>query len=571
MDFIRKRQIPRTYSLQAGFLGYCPQLRTDRTRWFHEENLSSRSFPLLRPRAQRRKLLSESIAALGSMDGLCYLSGNTLHYGNRSVTLPLTAGEKELLSFGAYVMVMPDMIRVNTVEETFDFCQISREFVIPLGICWCHQSGEPLEGVVEGTEPPENTEQFWVDSTEDAYILKEFSTELGKWLPVETTYVRLTGEGIGADFPPDTRILVEACPDLAPIVGTALTRVYDSGRDHLVLEGSILGTRLETPTLQFRLTSPMPKMDYLIHHENRLWGCRYGLDHNGKFVNEIYASALGDFREWYRFRGIASDSYTLSLGAEGPFTGAAVVGGYPVFFKEQSIHKISGTRPATYQIRSTACVGVAPGSGKSIALLDDAVIYLGRDGFYFYDGSLPVRISGDLDGKTYTQGIGAVLGQVYYGAVLEDGKTPVVLTYDVANRVWHRETGLRPKEFLCTKGILYYRTDTPGLYAIGTDLGRAAEPPVQWEGVTPMIREEKQKDGYFTGLRLRLTLPLGSQLSLFAEYDSTGAWEPLGTLGGAVTGSREIVFRIRRCDHFRLKLRGRGDATIHTLTITMEG
>lgn len=571
MKFIRKRQIPRSRYFQGAFLGYSPRLRTDSRHWFHEENLSSRSFPLLRPRAQRRKLLDLPLTALGSMDGICYLSNNVLYYGDRQMKLPLSEGEKELLSFGAYVLVLPDMVAVNTVEDTFAFCQISREFQLPLGICWCHEDGTPLEAVVEDPEPPENLQQFWVDSKEDAYILKKFSEDLGKWLPVEPTYVRLWGESIGAEFPKDSRILVEKCPYLAPIVGTGLLRVYDSGRDYLVLEGSITGTRVETPLLQFTLTSPVPKMDHVIAHENRLWGCRYGTDHHGNFVNEIYASALGRMDQWYSFRGLASDSYTLSLGAEGPFTGAAVVGGCPVFFKEQSIHKISGSRPSTYQIRSTACMGVAPESHKSLALLNDTAIYLGRDGFYAYDGSFPVKISGDLDGQAYTKGIGGVLGQVYYGAVLENGKDPVLMTYDGVNGLWHRETGLRPKEFLSTKGILYYRTEAAGLYAIGTEEGEPAEPPVIWEGVTPMFREEKQGKGYFTGLSLRLTLPLGSTVSLFGEYDSTGAWEPLGTVGGKVRGSKEIFFPIRRCDHFRLKLQGRGDALIHTLTITMEG
>ena len=149
--------------------------------------------------------------------------------------------------------------------------------------------------------------------------------------------------------------------------------------------------------LQLMIRAPMPLMDHLISHENRLWGCRYGKDHDGNFVNEIYASALGDFTVWYRFRGIASDSYVLSLGAEGPFTGAAVVGGYPVFFKENSIHKIYGSDPGSYRLQSVGCVGMAPGSHKSAAMLDHGLIYLGTDGFYRYDGSLPRKISKELD------------------------------------------------------------------------------------------------------------------------------------------------------------------------------
>ena len=571
MHFIRKNRIPRTLTTYRGFGGYCPKVRPATGQWFHEENLSTRSYPLLRPRGRRHRLSQEPIQALGSMDDLIYLSRNILHYKDRTMPLPLTEGEKSLLSFGAFVIVEPDMIWVNTVEDTFGFCQTLRSFELSLGILWCDREGNPLEGVVDGQTPPGNSQQYWVDTSGEPGILKAFSQELGLWLPISPTYVRIMGEGIGSAFPKGTSVMIEDCPYLAPIVGNRLTTVYDSGRDHLVLEGNISGTRLETEPLQFRILSPMPKMDYLFHHDNRLWGCRYGRDHNGDFVNEIYASALGDFSSWYSFRGIASDSYVLSLGTEGPFTGGGVVGGYPTFFKEQSIHRIYGTRPSSYQLRSTSCVGVSVGSGKSIAHLDDGVIYLGRDGFYFYDGSLPTKVSGDLEGKTYSHGIGAVLGRVYYGSVLEETGKPVLLTYDTGTRVWHRETGLRPKELLSVKGVLYYRTEEAGLFAIGTGRGEPAEPMVQWEAVSGILREEKSKGGYFTGLRLRVSGEVGSTLSLYAQYDSCGAWEPLGSVQAYSLHSKEVAFRIRLCDHLRLKLRGRGDILLHTMTLEMEG
>ena len=339
----------------------------------------------------------------------------------------------------------------------------------------------------------------------------------------------------------------------------------------MVVEGIIPGLLLESEPIQFRLAAPMPLMDHLIHHENRLWGCRYGLDHDGNFVNEIYASALGDFTKWYSYRGIASDSYGVSIGDRGPFTGAAVVGGYPVFFKEHSIHKVYGSKPASYQVRSTPATGIAPGSEKSIGILEDSVIYLGSDGFYIYDGSLPVKLSRDLEGQIYRRGVGAVHSGIYYCSVLENGDTPVVLTYDTLRKVWHRETGIRPKEFLSANGILYYRTEAPGLFAMGTEEGTPAEEAVAWEGVTGILREDKPDPGYFTGLRLRLSMEAGSHLQVFGEFDSKGVWEPLGSVTRYRLGSETIVFPIRRCDHLRLKLKGKGDVTVHSLTFTMEG
>ena len=571
MDFIKKRNISQNMTVYRGFSGYCPKEECSKTQWFREENLSSRSYPLLRPRAPRRKLSDTSISAMTELEGLVTLEGKTLVYGEHRETLDITEGEKTLLTFGAYVIVVPDMVWVNTVDHKSGACTRRKEFMMALGITWCDEEGTPLEGVVDQTTEPQNPDQYWINSQEYSPTLKYRSEITGQWIPVEPTYIRLRGEGIGEGIPTGTRILVEACPDLAPLVGTGLCTVYSSHRDYLVLRGQIPGVRLETPVLQFRLVSPVPLMDYLICHENRLWGCRYGTDHDGNFVNEIYASALGDFTNWYSFRGISSDSYILSLGEQGAFTGAAVVGGYPVFFKEHSIHKIYGSRPGNYQLRSTLAPGVAPGSAHSIAHTEDGIIYLSSQGFYHYEGSLPVKISGDLEGQIYSNGIAGILGDTYYCSVLEKDGTPAILTYDRKNRLWHRETGLRPRQFRSCGGILYYIMQEPGLFAIGSEEGEAVENKVIWEAETGLLRREKPYGGFFTGLRLRLSGEAGSRVSLYADYDSKGAWEPLGTVSGGRLGSRDIPFPIRKCDHLRLKLRGMGDVTLHTMTLVMEG
>ncbi|MBR6826374.1 MAG: hypothetical protein IKM59_07495, partial [Oscillospiraceae bacterium] len=354
------------------------------------------------------------------------------------------------------------------------------------------------------------------------------------------------------------------------LMGFGLHELLERGRDFIVVEGTIATLRMETELLQFEVRAPAPYMDFLIAHENRMWGCRYGEDRDGGFVNEIYACALGDFSSWYRYEGIVSDSYALSLGEPGPFTGAAVVGGYPVFFKENSIHKVYGSTPSTFSLQSIPCVGIAPGSEKSPALLQNGLIYQGRDGFYLYDGSLPVRISGDLGQKVYRNAVSGTQGHLYYAACeAEDGSHPV-LCYDSLRKLWHRESALRPKEFLESDGILYYRTDSPGLFALGGKVGAPAESLVYWEAVSGIFREEAMEKGVLVGLRLRLALEPGSALDLYGEFDSSGVWEPLGSLGGRRLSLQEIPFRIRPCDHFRLKLRGRGDGRIHSLILITE-
>ena len=85
-------------------------------------------------------------------------------------------------------------------------------------------------------------------------------------------------------------------------------------------------------------------MDFVIESGNRLWGCRYGKALNGETVNEIYASKLGDFRNWYCFAGISTDSYTASVGTDGAFTGAVTYMGRPIFFKGEKRLSIASVK-----------------------------------------------------------------------------------------------------------------------------------------------------------------------------------------------------------------------------------
>ena len=75
---------------------------------------------------------------------------------------------------------------------------------------------------------------------------------------------------------------------------------------------------------------------------------------------------------------------------------------------------------------------------------------------------------------------------------------------------------------------------------------------------------------YISRLLLRMTLPEGSQLSGYAQYDSCGKWEHLFTING--TGTRSFLLPIRpvRCDHMQLRLEGTGDCKLYSITKSIE-
>ena len=115
-------------------------------------------------------------------------------------------------------------------------------------------------------------------------------------------------------------------------------------------------------------------MDHITSAGNRLWGCRYGLSEDGRVVNELYACKLGDFRNWNCFMGISTDSYVVTVGTDGQFTGAITHLGSPLFFKETCMHKVYGNS-LPFGVQDTACRGVQKGCEKSLAIVNEVLYY----------------------------------------------------------------------------------------------------------------------------------------------------------------------------------------------------
>ena len=96
----------------------------------------------------------------------------------------------------------------------------------------------------------------------------------------------------------------------------------------------------------------MPELDFVTECDNRVWGC-------SKKENVIYGCTLGDPTNWYSYQGTAADSYAVTVGSDGPFTAAASCLGCVLFFKENCIHRLYGTKPSEYRLSSVRCRGVA--------------------------------------------------------------------------------------------------------------------------------------------------------------------------------------------------------------------
>lgn len=309
----------------------------------------------------------------------------------------------------------------------------------------------------------------------------------------------------------------------------------------------------------------MPRMDFVIENQNRLWGCRYGENNDGEFVNEIYCSKLGDPTNWNVYEGIATDSYAASCGTEGEWTGAFNYRGYPTFFKEHHIHTVYGSYPSSYQIKDMEARGIQKGSSRSLVQVNEVLFYKSIHGICAYSGGLPEDIAGQFGDVAYHNAIGCAFKNKYYVNMLDSNNDPVLMVYDIKKGMWHKESGLDTTQMVATDDSVVF-TDPSGIGMLfGTD-----EPQIPWSIETGLYGLSLFNKKYISRINLRMSLSAESRVFLYIEYDSSGEWEPVGTFYGRNIHPFTLPIRTRRCDHFRLRMTGHGDMKLYGISKTIE-
>ena len=575
------------------FGGYNHNLRIGDSEFFDMKNMTSDYYPVLSPRGKRGVYASPaSPQGLIAKDALCYVDGSKFVINEYPVEMGLSDGPKQLISMGAYVIIMPDKKWINTAnwnpnDNTFDeengFGNIEAEFttVSPVSFTLCKLDGTDYSSDIPRNEPatPENME-MWIDVSTEPHSLKQWSESAGMWVTIPTTYVKISSPGIGTNFEKydgitisglkDTALhdnvtgdIIEDTSDLAALEGAAVVWEKDDG--YIVVVGILDITRTISDAIT--ISRKMPIMDFVVESENRLWGCRYGEAANGEVVNEIYASKLGDFKNWNCYMSLSTDSYTASLGTDGQFTGAITHLGYPLFFKENCVHKVYGNYPANFQIQTTACRGVQKGCEKSLAIVNETLFYKARNAVCAFDGSLPGEVSIALGNEVYSDAVGGSHGNKYYISMRgNDGFH--LFVYDLAKRMWHKEDDLRVDCFCSCRSEMYAIANGQIITMLGS--GTQDDESVEWMVQTGEIGIFSPDMKYISRITVRMSMDIGSEISIYAQYDFSDMWEPVCNLRGENLRSFSIPIRPRRCDHMKLRIEGVGGAKIYSITKTIE-
>lgn len=568
------------------FAGYNHNLRINEGEFYDEENLCSDDYPLLSTRRHRGVYAAPAAAqGLIAKDALCYVDGTEFVINEKWIEMGLsTEAEmypKSLVSMGAYVIILPDRKYINTADLS-DFGSIEASYTSVSDVTFnlCTVDGARLD-VIAGAAAPENPKngEYWLDTSATPHTLKVYSETSAMWMSVVTTYVKISATGIGAQFEQYDGVTISGIvkTGVKDLNGSAI--IWAKDENYIVVVG-ILDTEITQTAEEGAVTiaRKMPEMDFVIESGNRLWGCKYGMV-DGKTVNEIYASKLGDFRNWNCFMGISTDSYAASCGTDGQWTGAITHLGYPLFFKETCLHKVYGTAPSSYQIQTTACRGVQKGSGKSLAIVNEVLYYKSRGGVCAYDGSLPTEISDAFGGVLYSDAVGGGHRNKYYLSMKDSGGIWHLFVYDARLGVWHREDNTHANAWCSCRDEMYYIDAADGKIRTVLGSGQTETEKIQWRAETGLfvsvLSSAKYPDyaadkKYVGRLMLRMALDPGATMQAYVEYDSSGVWEQLWSMTGKTLQTFTFPVRPRRCDHFRLRLVGQGGAKLYSLTKTLE-
>ena len=546
------------------FPGYDHNPRPREGAMGHMQNLSGRHYPLLSTRKPRRVIREMADpGGLIAKDALYWVDDGAFYANGLPVTgLTLTKGEKQLVSMGAYIIIWPDRMYLNTQDLT-DFGSIDHTFTAPeADLAPCRQDGEgyDMDAVIQSPAAPEEAAngQMWLDTANN--VLCQYSQATGEWTAIPTVYLKLTAPGLGKGFKAfDGVTLSGFTGENESLNGDTVLQA--AGEDYVVFPGLI--DRALTVT-DVTVSREAPAMDMICEANNRLWGCRYGLE-KGKPVNEIYASKLGDFKNWRCFMGLSTDAYAVSLGTDGVFTGAVNYQGCPVFFKEGCLHRVYGAQPSAFQLQTLLCQGVARDSGKSLCQGEGALFYKSRSGVMRYDGSLPQPIGQALGEKRYHGGVGGALGSLYYLSLLDETGEPHLFVYDDLKSLWYREDQERPMAFQQLDDKLYYLTAGYLKCAQGED------EVFPWQAVTAPMGYEQPGHKYLSRWLIRAAAGEGAAVRMELQYDSSGVWEPAGEIAGRGMAASFVVPVIpRRCDHLQLRLSGEGEFKLFSLTRILE-
>ncbi len=561
------QQRGRNRSITTDFRGLNLSQGIGDGEWAWMQNMDTREYPAVARRQKRVHVATlNKPNGLCATDRLCFVDGvkfyyNGFYYGD------VEDSEKTLVPMGAKIAIFPDKKLFDTTTLSFTDMEQKNVSSGTVRVTLAKGDGTPYGEYTEGDTAPENPEngQLWLDTSGDAPVMKTWSEAQGLWVAETTTYVLVSATGLGQGLKALDGVTVSGLEEAGLNGDWILT---DAGPDYILFTG-ILQKAL-TQAGEVRVERTCPEMDFVVEKDNRLWGCS-SADH------EIYCCKLGDPTNWRAYQGVATDSYAVTVGTPGPFTGAAVSGSAVIFFKENCLHRVYGTQPSNFTVYVDNLRGVQQGCHKSAVRVNEYLYYKSVFDVCVYADSEVAGISAALGTESYKNAVAGVCGSRLYLSMEDQEGAWQLLVYDTAAGVWTREDGTHALGFAsCLTETFMLRADgelyalLPGEYnkdffMVGSDYTVYAQEEtdeeVSWELRTGEILRELPDHKYIGKIQLYLELDPGARAEVALRRDG-GAWEKVQELSGGDQRRCTLPIYPRRCDRMEIRLTGVGHARL---------
>lgn len=598
LPYMSDKSIMRpTVRTQFGGLNNNLSARDGEIVWM--ENMSSREFPLLTPRGKRAWVQTISDPwGIGARDELYWVDGTGFYY-NGVLKGSVAASMKQFAAMGNMILIFPDkkyydidsgtfgnlaagvsgLTGVQFQNGTYAGVPAEANTIYKAGAAWEFAAGDAI--AISGcTTHPENNKTAIVREVDGDYLrFYEGTFTLDSTirytagadgLQAGTYHFEEGGQfTLSSDLSEGDTLTWNGTSITAVIGGVTSTIAVTTGEDGELLVFSDIPTNYtEAGTLS--LGREVPDLDYVCVNENRLWGCK---------GDTIYASALGDPFNFNVFDGLSTDSWQSAVPDEGDFTACVSYGGYPIFFKENSICKVQGDKPSNFQWTLSSRFGVKEGSSYSLAVAGETLFYLSRAGICSYNGGAPRVISEPLGANTrWAEASGGSDGIRYYVSLrdYDDSDVSGLYVFDTRYGVWHREDDSWGMFAFCYES-LYMLTDSGYLYRLDGDTYYGSEEDdIEWQvkfadsdNFYETTDSNSQNKKGPLRILIRATLANETTVAVKIKYDD-GTTHTVGTLTGTSSEKKKsyiIPLILRRCDHYRISLDGAGDAVIYSISI----